>query len=94
MRISLTDAAGNTCSELISPAFKADAPAGIKDIRGEQQGIAFDGSKISATGMIEVYGIAGNRAAVSADGSLDTTSLAPGVYIVRAEGKVGKIVVR
>lgn len=88
LRITLTDGAGNEMSQLISPAFKATAPAGINNvISPEEMGVSVNGRDIIAPDGAVIYTISGIRLA---SGKL----LAPGVYIVCHRGDSLKVILK
>lgn len=68
--------------------------AGVNDIVSSDVPFVFDGTTVSYTGeFIEVYNLQGILVASAADAvSLD--GMTPGIYMVRAAGHTGKVVVR
>ncbi len=68
--------------------------SGIADAIGSDAPFSFDGATVSLAGeLIEVYNLQGIRVASATDAvSLD--GMTPGVYLVRAAGHTGKVVVK
>jgi len=68
--------------------------SGIADAIGYEAPFTFDGTTVSLAGeLIEVYNLQGIRVASATDAvSLD--GMTPGVYLVRAAGHTGKVVVK
>ncbi len=87
LRVTLTDAAGNTQSQLISPAFKIEANVGLStpDVAPEFS-VTVDGNNIVCPVGAVVYNLAGQRVA--------TTNLPAGVYLVTYSGLTTKVIVR
>lgn len=88
LRITLTDAAGNEMSQLLSPAFKVRSLAGINNatIAGEM-GVGVDGRDIIAPADAAIYNISGVRMSSG-------KNVAPGVYIVEYHGASVKVFVK
>lgn len=68
---------------------------GIADIAGDaaQTGFELVDGAIVADGRIELYSLTGARVA-GAEGSLSLQGMRAGIYVVRANGKVAKVVMR
>lgn len=70
------------------------APAAIAAVAADAPGsFAVEGTTLSARGMVAIYTAAGTLAAAGSD-RLDISRLAPGLYIVVADGTAGKLLVR
>lgn len=88
LRITLTDAAGNEMSQLLSPAFNVRALAGIKNATiADEMGVSIDGRDIIAPAGAAIYNISGVRMSSG-------KNVAPGVYIVEHHGASVKVFVK
>lgn len=90
VRISLKDAAGNTQTQTISPAFYADfSNVGVGMTEAEGVEIGLNGGSIEAAGcLIEVYNAGGLKVAAGKD-RVDLAGAPKGMYIVKASGEKG-----
>lgn len=71
-----------------------DSQAGVSDITNDaDSAITVNGTTITANGTIQVYTTAGVLAA-TADGTIDIARLGAGLYVVVANGKAHKILVK
>lgn len=86
LRVSLSDKAGNTMTQLFEPAFNIAELAGLETVGSEAETIGLDGRNIIAPAGSLVYDMSGRL--------VDGRDLAPGVYIVAAPNSITKVVVR
>lgn len=87
LRISLADEAGNTQTQIVSPAFRIESQTGLENLGSEiPAGIRIEGRDIICPDDMKVYNAAGTECG--------KTSLAPGVYIVRGTASATKVIVR
>ncbi|MDE5876600.1 MAG: hypothetical protein K2H47_03785 [Muribaculaceae bacterium] len=87
LKVVMTDEAGNTQSQIISPAFHVDSTIGVNTLNTPQTTFTVENGTIYASdgNTVEVYNISGSRIA---------NNLQPGIYVVRAGSKVAKIQVK
>ena len=71
----------------------AGTPAGVENVSAEDSEISYNGTTITAPGLIELYNVQGVLVA-SAEGSLSTAPFASGIYVARCDGRSVKIVVK
>lgn len=93
IKISLSDEAGNSLEQVISPALRISSLSGVANAKISNGGLAYNDGIVSAGSDIAIYNISGVKVAQSA-GSLDTSSLAKGVYIAVANGRTIKLAVK
>lgn len=88
LRVSLTDKAGNTQIQTISPAFKLEKLSGINEIQSTDDGLSVKNGVItSADGAeVKVYNLTGTE--------IPNSNLRPGLYIARSANVITKIIVR
>ena len=88
LKVVMTDEAGNTQSQVISPAFHIDSTVGISSASVAKATFSVKGGKITTTGnnKVEVYNLSGSHIANS--------NLQPGIYVVRSGANVAKIQVK
>lgn len=86
IRITLTDQAGYTQQQTISPAFKIESLSSIEEIENDLSSISVQGSSIIAPEKAIVY---------SADGQkCGKENLSPGVYIVTVQNYAKKLIIQ
>lgn len=87
MRFTLKDETGNWQIQTLSPAFRIDsADSSVGGVLDDSLGVRIVGRDIIVPAGASVYDISGLLS--------DGRDVAPGVYIVRKNDKVTKIVVR
>ncbi len=86
LRVSLADAAGNSQSQLMSPAFKLEDQSGVESVRDMVEAVRVEGRDIIAPEGAAIYGTDGLRT--------DGKGVQPGIYIVRHGDRALKIRVR
>lgn len=85
LRITMTDATGNSISQVISPAFYIGDGTGIKSTYGEAQ-IHVKGNDIYGPYDMQVFGPDGRR--------YGTKGLTAGIYVVRSGKTSKKVIIR
>ena len=85
LRITMTDATGNSISQVISPAFYIGNGTGIKSSYGEAQ-IHVKGNDIYGPDDMQVFGPDGRR--------YGTKGLTAGIYVVRSGKTSKKVIIR
>lgn len=88
LKVTLTDKAGNTQMQTISPAFKIENLSGISEISAGSNGFAVvNNSIVSNDGSeVEVYNLTGAKVV--------NAGLRPGIYIARSESGCAKVAVK
>lgn len=88
IRITMSDASGNSHQQVISPAFHMDSLTGVQSVSLNKSNLhVSDGMVVSDDGAdVEVSTISGRRVANS--------NLSPGIYIARGGESVAKLIVR
>ncbi len=88
LRISMTDSAGNSQTQLISPAFKMNKGTGIAINKINNVDFKVIDGKIVTSDNAEpvIYGIAGER--------VRNEHLQPGIYIVKNSTRTTKVIVK
>lgn len=85
LKIEMTDAEGNSMSQMSSPAFCITSLSEVTNIGKEQLPIRVAGRYVAATGNhIDVYSIWGVKVASSSGNDVDLSDLPAGVYIIRS----------
>lgn len=85
LRIEMTDAAGNSMSQMSSPAFCINAQSAVGSLESVESGLRMEGRMaISAGNGIEVYGADGCRVASFSGSKADLSRLPAGIYIIRS----------
>lgn len=86
LTITVEDAAGNSQTQTLSPAFKLSHPVSLGDIRSDDNGVRVSDRNIIAPAGSRVYTLSGLRC--------PTTRLTPGLYIVVTPDGTSKVTVR
>lgn len=86
LTITVEDAAGNSQTQTLSPAFKLSHPVSLGDIRPDDNSVRVSGRDIIAPEGSRVYTLSGLRCL--------TTRLTPGLYIVVTPAGTTKVTVR
>lgn len=88
LKVTLTDKAGNTQTQTISPAFKLDKLSGIQNITSNGFGFVVVNNSIASIdgSEVEVFNLTGAKIA--------NENLCPGIYIVKNSSTGAKIVVK
>jgi|GEM_PF-3120583 len=85
LRVTLTDASGNSQVQTISPAFHIESLSSVEDaVTDKDVCIRVENNRIIAPSGAEIYDISGRPA---------SSAPAPGIYIVRHAGKSVKIII-
>ena len=84
LRVTLTDASGNSQMQTISPAFRVESLSSVEDaVTDKDACIRVENGRIIAPSGAEIYDICGRPA---------SSAPAPGIYIVRHAGKSVKVI--
>lgn len=95
LKIEMTDAEGNSMSQMSSPAFCITSLSGVSQINKSQQAIHVEGRTVSANGNgIDVYSISGVKVASVNGTAADLSELPAGVYIIRSGNSSVKTVLK
>lgn len=88
LRILMTDAAGNTNEQIISPAFKIDRLTGIQQVCVNKANLRIVGRSVVADGGadVEVFTQSGQR--------VENHNLSAGIYMARSGESVAKLMVK
>ena len=88
LRILMTDAAGNTNEQIISPAFKIDRLTGIQQVSVNRANLRVIGRAVVADNdaAVEVFTLSGQR--------VENNNLPVGLYIARSGDSVAKLMVK
>ncbi len=93
LRINLTDADGDTQTQVISPAFRIGDPASVKAVNSDSYRLLQSADSIIVVGdnnaSIVITGLNGQVVATG-NGSVSTSNLPTGLYIVSATSSTGK----
>lgn len=85
LRIEMTDAAGNSMSQMSSPAFCINSQSGVDALNPSARGIRIEGrTAISDCGGIEVFSVCGSKVAGFSSQRADLSDLPAGIYIIRS----------
>lgn len=84
LRVTLTDASGNSQMQTISPAFRVESLSSVEDAVADKDAcIRVENGRIIAPSGAEIHDICGRPASAAP---------APGIYIVRHAGKSVKVI--
>ncbi len=88
LRIVMTDAAGNTQEQIISPAFRVDSLAGIQAISVNGSNLRVLNSRVVSDDdmPVEVFTLSGQR--------VENVQLPAGLYVARSGKSVAKLMVK
>lgn len=95
LRISMTNEAGNSVLQTISPYIRVSSMSGINSpaVSDAAMALRLNNGFLSASGTIEIFTLQGIRVAASEE-SFDTTLLPAGLYIARSAGSALKFNVK
>lgn len=97
LKIEMTDAAGNSMSQMSSPAFCISSlgGSGISPVNNDALALNIDGRNVTAAGnCIEVYTLYGVKVASISANHADLSNLPAGVYIVRSGNATVKTILK
>ena len=86
LRVTLTDKAGNYCTQTLSPCFKINALASVGELGTEDHTVRVSGRDIIAPEGSRVYTVSGLPSGM--------TDLTPGLYLVVTPSGTRKVAIR
>ncbi len=85
LKIEMTDAQGNSMSQMSSPAFCISSLSGLTQINNDAPALSINGRTVTTNGnSIEIYSIYGSKVASVNTNRADLSSLPSGLYIIRS----------
>lgn len=95
LKIEMTDAQGNTMSQMSSPAFRISSLTGVGQLNNEGAALHIDGRTVIGNGShIDVYTIYGSKVASFNANRADLSELPSGLYIIRSGNSTIKTILK